>query len=644
MMIIKVVYCAWMIFLKCTVLVHGTGLENIDFELIPEIDMSFVDDINPDNFHPDYSSILDSLPREDWQNDTNGAQQTALQEEQASGDSRPLDVPALSNAVNTVDINEGFSASASLSLPSTSTGTASSISSVQECSPAGSAKRACDTAKKEKGEQKAGKRQKTNTTTSTAAEANTALMDEKEVHLAVEEFNRYFREDKKVISRLPPYMLEFAKDLAQRGLTSTHLREIVDLCTASKQWLGHGVFWRMLLFFVDTLSLEVTYLKRIDGKKTVVLRNRKIQDKLLSDSSDRYIRYVIAKCQGAERMEIEYNLNILEGRGTEDMLGVLRWLLYHVKIECIGISCDLAEASMNSVVFGRQVNPLTKEWRGSSVCIDSLALHFTRAQYMSAAEIVKEFPWVTVLKIHFMDIVLYQVDNRKQALKALLLHCPVLEQLSVFGLCVGIDHIRIIAPMLPQLMLLEVEFLTSETQEEEEESTPVFPGLKTLKILDLYIYYLDADIKKLMGLFSNLKDIQMPAKYVTSPLVDALSKLRLLRSLEIINGTLNTETAEYLLEKLSNLECLSVGVRKLDNNLAQALSKYAGMHTLRLRGKYTPGFLASLLRPSPLMNTLRVLDLRRYYIDATNNPSPEDKHSKKEAMKKFGCMVQMIYS
>ncbi|KAI5189731.1 hypothetical protein NECID01_0637 [Nematocida sp. AWRm77] len=85
------------------------------------------------------------------------------------------------------------------------------------------AKRIHEEAEKKDGEKKVSKKQKTNTNTSaTASETNTALMDETEACLAIEEFNRCFRDDTMVWIRLPLDILEFSKDLSQRGLTSVH--------------------------------------------------------------------------------------------------------------------------------------------------------------------------------------------------------------------------------------------------------------------------------------------------------------------------------------------------------------------------------------------------------------------------------------
>ncbi|KAI5193068.1 hypothetical protein NECID01_2171 [Nematocida sp. AWRm77] len=507
-------------------------------------------------------------------------------------------------------------------------------------------KRTHEEAEKKDREQRVHKRQKTKTTTT----ANSTLMDETEVCLAVEEFGRCFGDGAKIISHMSLHMMEFSKDLALRGLTSVHSREIVELCMASEQWLGHNVFWKMLMLFMDMLSLEIVELNRLEDKKTIVLKDRKTSSKPLSECTNRHIWRSIAKCRDAERMEIECNLNVLEDRGTANVLSVLRWLLYHVNIECVGITCDLTEPNINSAMLGRQVAALTKEWRGCSVRIDSLALHFRHAHYKDAAVVVKEYPWVTVLKIYFIcGASRCQDDDSIRVLKALLLHCPALEQLSVFGFHIGIGHMRTIASIRPQLMLLEVECLTLEKltldQKEEEEAMPVFSGLTTLKLLNLYTHYSDAVIEKFVGLFPILKNVQISAKNVTTSLIDALSKLRLLRSLEIFNGSLGIETAECLLDKLPVLECLSVGVKELDNKLAQVLSKYAGMHTLKVRGKYTAGFLASLLQPSPLMRTLKAL-----YVCKNSGPccrkdslSIEDTHSKKDAMKKFRCIVEIRY-
>ncbi|KAI5192489.1 hypothetical protein NECID01_1956 [Nematocida sp. AWRm77] len=634
----------------CAVLVCGSSFESLDFELT-----DICADINLDVldvFYSDHSDILDSLLRDDVQNDDSSAWQSVLQEEQALESPCALDPPGPSNAVNTVGGNEDSSASASayLSLPNTNTSsnsnssTGSSIFSVQVQPLVGSAKRACDRVEKEDQEQKMAKVQKTKTT-ATATEANTALMDEAEVCMAVEKFNRFFGDDTNISGYMPQGMLRFAEDLTQRGLASTHFSKIVELCTASEQWLGHDVFWRMLMFFVDTMPLEVATSNRLEDKKTVVLRNRTSKNPL-SECARQHISNTIAKCRGAERIEIQSSLSFLESRGAADVPTILKWLLHHVKIECVGISCDLTEAGMSSAVLGRQVEALSKEWRGNSVHIDSLALYFRVAQYMTAAEILKESLWVTVLKMHFIDAILCQDDTRNQALKALLVHCPTLEQLSVFGPNIGIDHIQTIAAMLPQLVLLEVEFLTLNklelSQKNVKEAIPVFPGLKILKLVQTYNYS-DAGMEKFMRLFSSLENVQISAIDVASPLIDVLSTMRLLRSLEIVNGSLPIETTEYLLEKLPSLECLSVGVKDLDCKLAHALSKCTRMHTLKLRGKYTPGFLASLLQPSPLMSTLKVLSVCRNAGPSyrKSNFSAEDKHSKKTAMKKFGCAVEI---
>ncbi|KAI5188997.1 hypothetical protein NECID01_0352 [Nematocida sp. AWRm77] len=641
-MLAKELCCAWTILLKCTVLGGSADISSLDFELTDLCMIEMCAGINPDNFCSDYSDILDSLAGDTSQN--------VLQEEQALENSCGLDVPALSNAVNTVGGNEDSSVSVSVSLPGTCTSSNSntnsspdsSVSSVQVQSSAGSAKRACDTAEKKNRKQKARKRQKTNTTTSTAAEANTALMNETKACMAVEKFNRCFRENTMVWIRLPPDMVGFAEDLAQRGLTSAHSSKIVELCMASKQWLGHDVFWRMLMFFVDTMSLELTDLNQLEDKKTVVLRNR-TSKKPLSKCTAQYIRYSIAKFRGTERMEIQCSLNVLEGRGTADVLGVLKWLLFHVKIEYVGIICDLTEAGMPSKMIGRQIEDLIKEWKGNSVHIDTLTLCFKPAQGAAAARILKQCPSISVLKIRFIAAGLCQADNINQALKALLLHCPALEQLSVFGLDISIIHIQIVVSMFPQLALLEIESFVSDEDlwVQRKEMLPTFLGLKTLKISNIHRCS-DIALEIFVGLFPSLKSVQISVSDVVSPLIDVLSKLRYLRSLEIINGTLSTETAEYLLDKLPALEYLSVGVKDLDNKLAHALSKCTGMHTLKLKGNYIPGFLASLLQPSPLMNTLKVLSLFRHSSHSYKRGklSANDKHSKKVAMKTLDLQLR----
>ncbi|KAI5191553.1 hypothetical protein NECID01_1503 [Nematocida sp. AWRm77] len=520
-------------------------------------------------------------------------------------------------------------------------------SSLQACSSSAT-KRIHEEAEKEDREQKAEKRQKVNTTaTSMGSETNTALMDETEVYRTIKEFGRYFGHSTIVGINLTRDIAEFANDLALRGLTSVHSSKIVELCTASEKWRGHSVFWRMLTLFVDTLSLEITDLNRLEDKKTIVLRDR-IRDKPLSEYSDRYIRYVIAKCRGSLRMEMHCSLNVLERRGTADVLSVLRWLLYHVKIECVETACDLTEAGMNSVVFGRQIVAFAKVWKSRMIRIDSLALRIDPTQNVEAAKIINLCSWVAVLKIHFIGAAIFQADVINQALKGLLLHCPALEQLSVFGVHISVEHIRTITAMLPQLVLLEVGVLNLVTfvlgQKNEKESMPVFPDLKTLKLTNIYIQsYLD--IEKLVKFFPNLEDMQISVKNVTIPLIDALSSLRYLRSLKILNGIMLIETIEYLLEKLPALECLTVKINELNNSLAHVLSKYTGIHTLKLKGNYIPGFLASLLQPSPLMNTLKVLTVWR-------NPGAsyrrgkftiEDKYSKQTAMDKFECAIQVIY-
>ncbi|KAI5193059.1 hypothetical protein NECID01_2169 [Nematocida sp. AWRm77] len=618
--------CVWIVILSFTGLVCSSDIDSLAFEVIRELEM-MCPYVNSDSFYSDYSGILELLPIDNVQN--------GVQEEQARESSCALDGPVFSNAVNSTDIIEELSAF--LSVPSTGTGTgaASAISSVQIQSTVGSAKRACDAV------ENPAKRQKTNTT-SMAPEATTALMNEIEVRIAIEEFGRFFGDDTKISGYMPPGMADFAEDLAQRGLASAYSREIVEQCTAPKQWRGHNVFWRMLMFFVDTMSLEVTGSNQLENKKTVVLRNRKPSAKPLSRCTKDYIFRCIAKVRDAERMEIECSLNILEGRGTADVLAVLRWLLYHVKIECVGITCDLTEAGMNSAVFGRQMQALTKEWRETRVRIDSLALRFRLTQCKGAVMVMKECSWVTVLKIHFMFVDVQNVDDINQVLKTLLLHCPALDQLSVFGFCVSIEHTQTITEMLPQLVLWEVEQLTLKSQGEEKESIPLFPGLKTLKLANIY-NYLSPNIEKFMGLFPSLKFVKILSRYVTTPLIDTLSSMRLLRSLETVNGLLSIETAVYLLDKLPNLECLSVGVKELDNKLAHALSKCVRMHTLKLRGNYISGFLASLLRPSPLMSTLKVLSVWRNSGTSygRGNFSAEDKHSKDTAMEKFRCEVEI---
>ncbi|KAI5188425.1 hypothetical protein NECID01_0056 [Nematocida sp. AWRm77] len=523
-----------------------------------------------------------------------------------------------------------------LSCPWTDTSTNSDIST-SGCS---SVKRVHEEVAKKDEEQKARKKQKT---TAMSAETNSALMDETEVQVAVEEFNRRFGYGAKIISSTPSDMIVFVKNLAQRGLTSAHSREIMEKCTASEKWLGHIVFWKILIFFLETLSLEITTLNRLEDKKTVVLRDRK-KGKPLSEYTDRHMWYIASKCQNSERMKIECSLCFLEGKGTADVLVVLRWLLHHIKIGCVGFACDLTELGMSSEVFGRQIVSFAKEWKGRLIYIDSLTLYLRLGQHIAAAEIIKQCFWISLLKVYFLSTNKNQVDTIGHMLEHFLLQCPVLRQLSVFGLIIGIIHIQKIVTMLPLLVFLEVESLRLGMLAlgQEEKTVIAFPGLKVLKISTIYSH--SRDIENLAYIFPNLQSIQMPGKNVTPSLIYVLSKLSHLRSLETVNGLLLIETVEYLLEKLPSLECLAVGVKELDNRLAQVLSKYVGMHTLNLRGNYTTGFLASLLRPSPLMSTLKVLCVYKYSGIYSSSLSPEDQHSKKEAMKKFGCAVQMIYS
>ncbi|KAI5192924.1 hypothetical protein NECID01_2134 [Nematocida sp. AWRm77] len=649
---VKIVHNVFLLVWACSVLVHGADVNSLEFELISDVEIEKCADTNPDNGCFSYSGIPDVLPRANVQNDASNVRQNVLQENQALGNSRLLDMSALSTAVNSVEVNEGFSVSASssaslsLSLPGTSTSTStstvtdSSISSLQVQPSAGSAKRACDTEVKEDGEQRARKRQKTS-----ASEGNTALMDEAEVCMAVKEFNRRFGDGKKVMSHTPPGIAEFVKNLAQRALTSAHSSKIVELCTASEEWRGHSVFWILLMFFMDTMCLEIADLNRTENKKTVVLRDRKIYGKPLSKCTKDYIYKNTDKFRVAEQIEIQCSLSILESRGTENVLAVFRWLLYHVKIECVGITCDLRKTEMSSNTLRRQMTALTKEWRERRVRIDSLFLCIDPAEYMDATTVVKECSSIPVLKIHFIDADLWQIDDRKQELEALLLHCPALKELSLFGVCANISHIRMITATLPHLVHLEVGVLSLDNlvldQKKEKESMPVFPGLKTLKLPSMYNYSY-ASIEKLVDVFPNLKCVQISAKNITSLLIYALSKLPLLRSLEIVNSFLSVETAEYLLEKLPSLECFSFGVKELDRTLAHGLSKHAGIHTLNLKGRYTPDFLSSLLQPSPLMSTLKVLCLWRNSGSSYRGKfSTKDLSSKKTAMMKFGCAVKI---
>ncbi|KAI5190497.1 hypothetical protein NECID01_1003 [Nematocida sp. AWRm77] len=646
-LMVRTFYYAWTILLKCMVLVCSTNINTLDFKVITEVEMLCAN-INPDNACSSCSGIPNSLPRVSLQNDASDARQSVLQVNQTPGVSCPLDAPGPSNTVNTVGVNEGSSAS----LPSTSTSSntsstpSSSISSVQVQSTAGSAKRPCDTAEKKDRKQRSRKRQKTKTT---VAKANAALMDEAEVRLAVEKFNKYFGYNTIVWVFLSRDMVEFANDLGLRGLTSVHSIEIVEQCTAPKQWRGRDGFWRMLMFFMDTLSLEVVEINRLEDKKTVVLRNRKIRDKPLSECRSDYICKIINKFRGAERMEMQCRLSYLVNMSTPNVLPVFRWLLHHVNIQCVGVTCDLTETEISSEVLGRQIAALTKEWKGNTIHIDSLAVHFKLAQYKEAAVILKECSSIPVLKIHFLDAALFQGNNRKQALEFLLLHCSALEQLSIFGVAVDIEHIKMIIPMHPKLELLEIESLILgklelSLEEEEksvrEEVAPEFPSLRTLKLMSIYNISC-FDETKLIDFFPNLKCVQLSSKTTNILMIDALSNLRLLRSLETVNGLLSAETVVYLLERLPTLECLSVGVKELGNNLAHALSKYTGMHTLNLRGSYTAGFLTSLLQPSPLMSTLKFLEIYKHPNTFNDNFTSEDISSKKGSMKRFGCVIKI---
>ncbi|KAI5192874.1 hypothetical protein NECID01_2117 [Nematocida sp. AWRm77] len=639
----RVLYYGWMILLACFVLVSTGSSSDCNIEE-GEANIASSDCTIPSCLCPcpcqcpysysySYTSLISNLdPRYITYNSDSASAHNELPSMQS--DCEPLDLSCKTGARESSS-HLGAAISTTSNTPT------------HACSSS-AAKRIHKEAEKEDGEHNADKRQKTNTNTTAAmpSETNTALMDETEVRMAVEKFSRYFGKDIKVSIRLPSGITEFAEDLAQRGLASLHSSKIVELCMASEQWLGHNVFWRMLMFFVDRLSLEVVHLDRLEDKKTVVLRNR-ASKKPLSEYTKDSIYKTITKFRDAERIEMQCSLNVIESRSTADVLGVLRWLLHHVNIRCVGITCDLTKADMNSAVLERQMEALTKECRGTRVCIDSLALRFRLAQYKDAAVVVKECSWVTVLKIHFMGNDLTQADDSIRLLKALLLHCPALEQLSVFGPNIGIVHIRTIVPMLPQLVLLEIRVLSLVTLvlclEEEKEAMPVFPGLKTLKLSNIYNYSC-AGIEKFVELFPNLKAVQISAKNVATSLIYALSKLPHLRSLEIVNGLLPIETAEYLLEKLPTLEYLSVGVKELDNKLVHALSKYTGMQTLKLRGQYTTGFLASLLQPSPLMNTLKALTLcRNSGPSYRDNFSAEDKDSKKTAMENFRCVVETRY-
>ncbi|KAI5190632.1 hypothetical protein NECID01_1073 [Nematocida sp. AWRm77] len=623
---IVIVHNVFLIAWACPVLVCGTDVNNCAFEPISYVEMMWAG-INSDNFCSNYSAIPDFIARDTLPNE--------VQENPTLGDFGSLDTLAPSNAVNTVNANENFS----LSLPGTSTGTGSSISSVQVQSTAGNAtKRINEETERTDGEQKTHKRQKKQTT---GSKANTSLIDEAEARLIIEDFNKQFGDAAKVIFHLSVYMAKFAKDLAQRALTSAHSSKIVEQCMASEKWRGHNVFWRILMFFLDTQSLEIVSLNQLENKTNIVLRNRKKDSKSLSEYSYGSINNIINDSRNAKRIEIKCSLSFLERRSTTDIYSVLRWLLYHVKIERVGITCDLTEAGMNSKIFGKQIAVLTKEWRESRVCIDSLTLRFAHAQHMTAAEIVKECPRIPVLKIHFISVDLCQSDAIQQTLKKVLLHCPALKHLSVFGVGIGIEHIHTIVKLLPQMVFLEVEFLFYYKKEwlQRKESPPVFPGLSALKLHT--IHSCPSSIENLVCLFPSLQRIQLASKNAKTHLIDALSNLPHLRSLGIINGFLPIETIECLLGKLSSLEYLSVGVKELDCKLAHALSKYAGMHTLMLRGSYIPGFLASLLQPSPLMSTLEFLDVCRYCITRKSRLTPEDKHSKTAAMKNFGCKIQM---
>ncbi|KAI5190908.1 hypothetical protein NECID01_1203 [Nematocida sp. AWRm77] len=427
---VSAIYCAWLILLKGTVLAHSTDIETLDFELTDELEIMCAD-VNPGSFYSDYSGILESPPRDNQKN--------MLQENQTPGDSYSVNLSGPSCTVNSVVANDVSSTSLSLSLPSTSTSTStdSTISSVQVQSSADSIKRACDQTETHNGEKtKTRKIQKAMTMN---AEANTALMDETEACLTIEEFGRYFRDGTKYSGYMSRDMLGFAEDLAQRGLTSAHSRKIVDLCTASEQWLGHSVFWRMLLFFVDTLSLELTDLNQLEGKKTIALRDR-ICSKSLSECADRSIYNTIDKVQDAVRMEIQYNLGFLEDKGTEDAFSVLRWLLYHVNIRRVEIICDLTKQEIDLAIFRRQLTALTKEKRGNRVYIDSLALYFKLAQHMAAAEIIKHTTSITMLKIGFLPMNIHQIDSIDHILETLLSQHLELEKLCVSGVRLGIKY------------------------------------------------------------------------------------------------------------------------------------------------------------------------------------------------------------
>ncbi|KAI5191491.1 hypothetical protein NECID01_1485 [Nematocida sp. AWRm77] len=426
---------------------------------------------------------------------------------------------------------------------------------------------------------------------------------EKIIARTVEEFRIYFNENRPTPkTRLAPML--FLESLVDKTFQLPFVKDILEQCVASEEWIGDQIFWSMLAFFVDTLSLDIWVYGNEEHRNIVQLDCKYQKDISVFQPPIRPTQTIVSRCLGTQNLEIVCDLELLTPKDTV----ILGWLLRHVGITFIWLETQVLPTDNPSMVRQKLQN-LTKTYGLSGAQIKKLDLGFHWKQYEDIWAILEAHSCLTTLMLSE-----FKMPHRFQNIENLvymLRLCPRLEQLYIPKMCIYIDGICKVLGALPGVAKLEVGemlfYAVQKTKEKRPSQIVAHPGVKELKIIQCKQYSAD-NLKELASLVPNLTYLNITTPRLNIDTAVQLADLPKLKDLIIGKGILDSNTVSYLAEALLHLNYLSICVERLDIAIAQALARSANMKVLILNGIYTPDFLTFIFQSS-LLNTLKKLTI-----------------------------------
>ncbi|KAI5190491.1 hypothetical protein NECID01_0997 [Nematocida sp. AWRm77] len=466
--------------------------------------------------------------------------------------------------------------------------------------------------------------------------------------LLLNAFNRLFKEETLSIG-LNTNIIEYWHQTMRKSMHTPEFAKLSEKLLASKKWIGHNIFWRLLVEFLNKLSLELS-VENIQNNSTATKR-REATIKLTSPNTDTShemsageLETIVSNCKGVQKMKIECNLKHLSQDDAMSTLSVFRWLLHHVGIQYLSI-CHIVHTDLRLHQPISLLNHLTQDSLGNMLYVESLFLEVHNKNCESALQILKEYSYISELSIttgKYLETTTIDPNSLGEIFRL----CSNMETLLLPNMTLCIDTLR--ECLLGNIKLKHLEIynllLESKDQINYDRKTSFmslpFLTVEYLKVAESCSYF-ESNMRTFVLSFPNLKSLDIVVKGITLIAIGQLSSLCNLTSLAVRNHSLINEHITQIVHCLPNLTCLFIYAFFLDESLARALFRASKLHTLNIQGNYIAGFLKYLFQ-QPLVHSLKSLNIYRSGPITAEFLSPKDKEAQFYAKVYFNCIVSFM--